>query len=63
MRDSLPLCGEAQTEQSAKLEACADWAAIIPDTSPRCIECSTLEIDHQFMKVSRPLPLLVEQRH
>ena len=25
---------------------------ILRDTSPRCKECETLEIDHQFLKVS-----------
>lgn len=28
------------------------WAvAILMDTSPRCKECNTLEIDHQFLKM------------
>lgn len=25
--------------------------AIIPDRSPRCVECGTLEINYQFLKV------------
>jgi hypothetical protein len=29
----------------------ADTAAIHPETSPRCKECKSLEIDHQFLKV------------
>lgn len=27
------------------------YAAIFPDTSPRCSMCQSLEIDHQFFKV------------
>lgn len=27
--------------------------AILVDSSPRCAECNSLEIDHQFLKVSR----------
>ena len=27
--------------------------AILIDTSPRCRECNSLEIDHQFLKASR----------
>lgn len=26
--------------------------AINPETSPRCVHCNTLEVDHQFITVS-----------
>lgn len=32
------------------------WIGIVLDSSPRCRECKTLEIDHQFLKVGPTSP-------
>ena len=44
------------TVPAASISKALTSAAINPDTSPRCAECGTLEIDNQFLKVRSIVP-------
>ncbi|EKC98134.1 hydrophilic protein [Trichosporon asahii var. asahii CBS 8904] len=49
IKSVIELAREKQREKQMMREG--EEPAIFPDTSPRCSECKSLEIDHQFLKV------------